>query len=284
MPLDFRTTDEEERLTVGRFLKIVGLYGGVFLVFLVVGHYGVAPLLYQWLSGGNVSEQVAQEKAEPSAQAKASLPKVEVYEKLPPDVVVGSGLPNAPRQVAPYDYEAYQQARERKRQQKPPTDTQEQPPSSPDEEEELIVVPDEIFFSADREGIPSANQEKKISEESLSEPSEPSATPPSEPPTEPPPVPPPETPSPPRNSSETATAPTTRYRVQVGVFENRENANNTVQRLIANGFEASIVPVQHDGRTLYRVQVLVTRDRQKAEQVRQQLESLGFSASIVPVE
>ncbi len=262
MPLEFRTADEEERLTVGRFLKIVGLYGGVFLVFLVVGHYGVAPLLYRWLSGGKVSEQVVQEKAEPSAQAKASLPKVEVYEKLPPDVVVGSGLSGGPRQVAPFDYEAYQQARERRRQQKPPTDTQEQPPSSPDEEEELIVVP----------------------EESLPEPSVPSAPPLSEPPTEPAPVPPPETPSPPRNSSETATAPTPRYRVQVGVFENRENANNTVQRLIANGFEASIVPVQHDGRTLYRVQVLVTRDRQKAEQVRQQLESLGFSASIVPVE
>ncbi len=281
MPLEFRTADEEERLTVGRFLKIVGLYGGVFLVFLVVGHYGVAPLLYRWLSGGKVSEQVVQEKAEPSAQAKASLPKVEVYEKLPPDVVVGSGLSGGPRQVAPFDYEAYQQARERRRQQKPHTDTQEQPPSSPDAEEELIVVPDEISFSADQEGIPSANQEK--SEKSLPEPSEPSATP-SEPPTEPTPAPPPETPSPPRNSSETSNAPTTRYRVQVGVFENRENANNTVQRLMANGFEASVVPLQRDGRTLYRVQVLVTRDRQKAEQVRQQLESLGFSASIVSIE
>jgi hypothetical protein len=55
------------------------------------------------------------------------------------------------------------------------------------------------------------------------------------------------------------------YRVQVGVYESRENANQVAQSLLASGFDASIVPFQRDGKTLYRVQALVTRDRAKAE-------------------
>jgi cell division protein FtsN len=74
------------------------------------------------------------------------------------------------------------------------------------------------------------------------------------------------------------------YRVQVGVYESRENANQVVQSLLASGFDASIVPFQRDGKTLYRVQALVTRDRAKAEALKNQLASKGFPAVVAKVQ
>jgi cell division protein FtsN len=74
------------------------------------------------------------------------------------------------------------------------------------------------------------------------------------------------------------------YRVQVGVYESRENANQVAQSLLASGFDASIVPFQRDGKTLYRVQALVTRDRAKAEALKDQLASKGFPAVVVKAQ
>lgn len=265
MPLDFRTADEEERFSMRRFLRVFVIQAGVFLAFLLIGYYGVAPLIYRWQSGeGILGSRASEGRGNPGTTAIA-LPKVEIYEKLPAEVVAGTGLTAGSQEVAPFDYEAYQRARERKRKQAQPVETVEEPSLPSDESGEPLVIPEEI----------------------PTETSPAPAEPPSEPAPEPTTPPPPEIPTPsppPQTPSETPTAQTTRYRVQVGVFSNRESANSLVQDLVGNGFEASIVPVQREGRTLYRVQVLVTRDRAKAEQTRQQLESRGFSASIVPVE
>jgi cell division protein FtsN len=74
------------------------------------------------------------------------------------------------------------------------------------------------------------------------------------------------------------------YRVQVGVYESRENANQVAQSLLASGFDASIVPFQRNGKTLYRVQALVTRDRAKAEALKSQLASKGFAAVVAKAQ
>lgn len=265
MPLDFRTADEEERFSMRRFLRVFVIQAGVFLAFLLIGYYGVAPLVYRWQSGELVLGSHTKDASGNKGSTVVGLPKVEIYEKLPAEVVAGTGLTAGSQEVAPFDYEAYQQARERKRKRDLLPPAVEEPSLPSDESGEPLVIPDES------------------TPESAPAPPEPSSEPVPEPTTPPPP----ETPTPsvpPQTPSETPTAQTTRYRVQVGVFMNRESALSLVRNLRANGFEASIVPVQREGLPFYRVQVLVTRDRAKAEQMRQQLENRGFPASIVLVE
>lgn len=260
MPLDFRSR-EEEGFSVKRFLKTFGAGVAVFLLFMAVGYYGLGPRITVSEEGRlllrrtNPSTDTAQPDA--SAPESKSMPKVVVQEKLPPDVTAGTGVIIGSREVAPFDYERYQQKR-RERRPEPVAPVEEIPTDEPPPLEDEYFVPDE-----------------------------PDTPPASEPPA-------PETPTPspaePTNPQETPGTPqrtesepleTVLYRVQVGVYESRENANQVVQSLIASGFEASIVPFQRDGNTLYRVQALVTRDRAKAEALRNQLASKGFPAVVV---
>jgi len=259
MPLDFRTVDEDEGFSMKRFLRTVGLGVAVFLVFLMLGYYVIGPRLSftpEGLPKLRLQADTEAQSSGASADGKApALPKVEVYERLSPDVVASTGMGVGVREVAPFDYEEYlkRRAKVQKR----------QPSPSPDagrisSEEEPLVVPDdsqptEPNPSADAPVAPAAPL-PDVEPPAVSEPS-----------------------SPPPNSNVRL------YRVQVGVYEQRENANAVAQTLTASGFPASIVPFQSEGQTRYRVQVLVTRDRAKAEQMKQQLESKGFTAYIAEV-
>ncbi|MFN3690598.1 MAG: SPOR domain-containing protein, partial [Fimbriimonadales bacterium] len=245
--------------SIKRFLKTVGAGVAVFLTFMAVGYYLIGPRI-TISEDGRLQLRLVSKPPEPPAAMRTTalekpLPKVEIYEKLPPDVTAGTGVIIGSREVAPFDYERYQQKR-RARQQKQPEETQ--PPA-----EEPFVSVDDYFVPDD------ASSEPPPDPEPAPEPVEP----PSAEPTAPPP------PAEPPSAQQGAL-----YRVQVGVYEDRENANQVAQSLIASGFEASIVPFQRDGRTLYRVQTLVTRDKAKADALKSQLESKGFPAVVAKVQ
>ncbi len=258
MPLDFRTVDEDRGFSMRRFLRTVGLGVGVFLAFLALGYYVIGPRLtftpegipkLQWHTGSS-------EPADNSPTQPPPPPKVEVYEKLPADVVASTGADIGSREVAPFDYERYLERRAKVRPRKQPTEVETPVQQEMPAEDDTLVVPDETEIPADE---PPAD-----------------IAPPS-PAEEPAPSSPPSTPEPSQKE------PPRLYRVQVGVYDQRENANAVAQTLRANGFPASIVPFQIEGRTRYRVQVLVTRDRSQAEQMKKQLESSGFPAYIAEV-
>ncbi len=260
MPLDFRTVDEDEGFSMKRFLRTVGLGVGVFLLFLALGYYVVGPRLTFTPEG---IPQLRWRVDEPSvANAPSSPPpppKVEVYEKLPADVVASTGAEIGTREVAPFDYDQYLKRRARTRPQKPRPSTETPAEQSIPPEEEPLIVPDEPETPATDTSTDTTETPATV---------EPAPAPPSEPSTPP---------------AQPAGGDTHLYRVQVGVYDERENANAVAQTLLASGFPASIVPFQAEGRTRYRVQVLVTRDRAKAEQMKQQLESKGFPAYIAQV-
>lgn len=263
MPLDFRSRDEDG-FSVKRFLKTFGAGVAVFLLFMAFGYYGLGPRI-------TVSEEgrlrlrltnPPTDTAQPEASSPESnpMPKVVVQEKLPPDVTAGTGVIIGAREVAPFDYERYQQKR-RERRSEPVAPVEEIPTDEPPPLEDEYFVPDE--------------------------PAEPPASePPAPEPPEPPPAESPQPQAPPDTPQRTESEPqeTALYRVQVGVYESRENANQVVQSLIASGLEASVVPFQRDGITFYRVQALVTRDREKAEALKNQLVSRGFPAVVVKAQ
>jgi len=262
MPLDFRSRDEEG-FSVKRFLKTVGAGVAVFLVFMAVGYYGLGPRIMVSEDGRIQLRLTRAPEASTPSQATAPepkpMPKVAVQEKLPPDVTAGTGVIIGSREVAPFDYERYQQKR-RARKPKSTAPAEETPADAPPPIEDEYFVPDDPVES-------------------------PATEPPTETPAQEPPAPTPTEPTPPTEPtapSRTETEPqaSALYRVQVGVYENRENANQVVQSLLASGFEASIVPFQRDGKTLYRVQTLATRDRAKAEALKNQLASKGFPAVV----
>lgn len=259
MPLDFRSRDEDG-FSVKRFLKTFGAGVAVFLLFMAVGYYGLGPRITV-SEEGRLQLRLANpptDTAQPEASSPESkpMPKVVVQEKLPPEVTAGTGAIIGAREVAPFDYERYQQKR-RERRPEPIAPVEE----TPDNESSLLE--DEYF-------VPEEPVEPPASEPPAPESPEP---PPAEPPQ-------PQAPSDTLQRTESEPQETALYRVQLGVYENRENANQVVKSLVANGFEASIVPFQRDGKTLYRVQVLVTRDRAKAESLKNQLASKGFPAVV----
>ena len=259
MPLDFRSRDEDG-FSVKRFLKTVGAGIAVFLVFMAVGYYGLGPRITV-TEEGRIQLRMTRapaDAAQPQAAAPEPkpMPKVAVQEKLPPDVTAGTGIIIGSREVAPFDYERYQQKRrERKPKSIAPAD---EPPADPP-----APIEDEYF-------VPDETPEPPASEPSAPEPT----------PAEPNPQAEPAAPQ----RTETEPQENALYRVQVGVYESRENANQVAQSLLASGFDASIVPFQRDGKTLYRVQALVTRDRAKAEALKDQLASKGFPAVVAKVQ
>lgn len=263
MPLDFRSRDEEG-FSVKRFLKTVGAGVAVFLIFMAVGYYGLGPRITVTEEGRiqlrttRAPENGATPQATTAPEPKP-MPKVAVQEKLPPDVTAGTGIIIGSREVAPFDYERYQQKRrERKPKSIAPAD---EPPADPP-----APIEDEYF-------VPDETPEPPASEPSAPEPPAPT-------PTEPNPQADPAAPQ----RTETEPQENALYRVQVGVYESRENANQVAQSLVASGFEASIVPFQRDGKTLYRVQALATRDRAKAEALKNQLSSKGFPAVVAKAQ
>lgn len=266
MPLDFRSREEED-FSIKRFLKTVGAGVAVFLAFLALGYYFVGPRIT--VSGsGHVQlrltppRDVAPTESPTPPNAENPMPKVDVYEKLSPDVTAGSGVVIGSREVAPFDYDRYRQKQRERRAKREPAPT-------PAPEETPLPIEDEYFVPDDT----------NIGDTPISsDTSEPTSPTPAEPkPTEPPTV-------PPTPSEETETSENALYRVQVGVYENRENANQVMQSLLANGYEASIVPFQRDGKTVYRVQTLVTRDKAKADSIKSKLESQGFPAVVAQVK
>jgi hypothetical protein len=260
MPLDFRSRDEDG-FSIKRFLKTVGAGVAVFLIFMAVGYYGLGPRITISEEGRPQLRLTNTPTDAPSPHTTSlnskPMPKVVVQEKLPPDVTAGTGVIIGSREVAPFDYERYQQKR-RQRQSKPAAPPEETPADEPPPIDDEYFVPDES-------GEPPAPESPAPQPEPT--PTEPS--PPQEPATSPPP--------------QTETQAGVLYRVQVGIYESRENANQVAQSLLASGFEASIVPFQREGKTLYRVQTLVTRDRAKAEALKNQLESRGFPAVVTKV-
>ena len=262
MPLDFRSRDEDG-FSVKRFLKTVGAGVAVFLIFMAVGYYGLGPRIMVSEDGRIQLRLTRAPEASAPPQATAPepkpMPKVAIQEKLPPDVTAGTGVLIGSREVAPFDYERYQQKRrERKPKSIAPAD---EPPADPP-----APIEDEYF-------VPDETPEPPAPEPSAPEPPAPTPTEPN----------PPMEPAAPQRT-ETESHENALYRVQVGVYESRENANQVAQSLLASGFDASIVPFQRDGKTLYRVQALVTRDRAKAEALKDQLASKGFPAVVAKVQ
>jgi len=266
MPLDFRSRDEDG-FSVKRFLKTVGAGVAVFLIFMAVGYYGLGPRIMVSEDGRIQLRLTRAPEASAPPQATAPepkpMPKVAIQEKLPPDVTAGTGVLIGSREVAPFDYERYQQKR-RERKPKPTAPADETPTDAPPPIEDEYFVPDDPVES-------------------------PATEPPAETPAPEPPAPTPTEPTPPMEPAapqrtETESHENALYRVQVGVYESRENANQVAQSLLASGFDASIVPFQRDGKTLYRVQALVTRDRAKAEALKDQLASKGFPAVVAKVQ
>ncbi len=260
MPLEFRSR-EEEGFSIKRFLKTFGAGVAVFLIFMAVGYYLIGPRIAV-SEDGRLQLRLASKPAAPSAEtlnAEKPMPKVEVYEKLSPEVTAGTGVIIGSREVAPFDYERYQQKR-RERKAKQPVET------SPPTDESPAPTDDEYF----------------VPDETASETPPSSETPVEPAPVEPQPAEP--APPPPQQTEPQFSQLGGLYRVQIGVYESRENANQVVQSLIASGFDASIVPFQRDGKTLYRVQALVTRDKAKADALKSQLESKGFPAVVAKVQ
>ncbi|MCS7064659.1 MAG: SPOR domain-containing protein, partial [Fimbriimonadales bacterium] len=234
MPLDFRTVDEDEGFSMKRFLRTMGLGVAVFLVFLALGYYVVGPRLTFTPEGIPRLRWRLDTPSAATSNQPPPPPKVEVYEKLPADVVAATGAEAGPREVAPFDYDRYLKRRARTRSPQPLATPETPPNENIPLDEEMLIVPDEPETAPT--DVPADTPE----------------LPPSQ---EPSPAPQPEPSSPPAPSEERVSL----YRVQVGVYEQRENANAVARLLLASGFEASIVPFQVNGRTRYRVQVLVTR-------------------------
>ncbi|MDW8105931.1 MAG: SPOR domain-containing protein [Armatimonadota bacterium] len=269
MGLDFRK-HEDDGFPLRRFLKTVIVGIGVFLVFMAIGAYVIGPRL-EVDESGRLRFRLFQERAAqaaPTSEPQAlPLPKVEIYEKLPPDVTAGTGVLIGAREVAPFDYERYQRKQRERRAKRAPA------PSS--ETNEATSVPEDEYFVPEEptEGDTPPSAPEEVPTDTPQTPEIPKPASPA--PEEPNPTAEPTRPS--------ATSNATLYRVQVGVFEKRENANRMVQSLLVNGVEARIVPFQRDGTTFYRVQVLVTRNRAKADALQAVLQSKGFPAVVVEV-
>jgi hypothetical protein len=145
MPLDFRSR-EEDGFSIKRFLKTVGSGVAVFLIFMAVGYYGLGPRI-TISEEGRLQLRLTNTPTDAPSPHTASLnskpmPKVVVQERLPPDVTAGTGVIIGSREVAPFDYERYQQKR-RERQSKPVAPPEETPADAPPPIDDEYFVPDE---------------------------------------------------------------------------------------------------------------------------------------------
>jgi cell division protein FtsN len=74
------------------------------------------------------------------------------------------------------------------------------------------------------------------------------------------------------------------FRIQVGTFEQRENAENVWRRLTQAGFDARISTYTENDATKYRVQVGDYPSQEVANQVAEELRSMNFNAWVFPVD
>lgn len=72
----------------------------------------------------------------------------------------------------------------------------------------------------------------------------------------------------------------TLYRVRVGTFSNRENAQNLATELIGRGYTASTLPQQIGGKTIYHLQVGAFRDEKRAREIQKELKANGYDSTI----
>ncbi|HHV44014.1 MAG TPA: SPOR domain-containing protein [Firmicutes bacterium] len=76
-------------------------------------------------------------------------------------------------------------------------------------------------------------------------------------------------------STTSTTTETTLYRVQVGSFRHRENAEQLANRLRASGYEVYVTPEP------YRVQVGAFSQRDNAEKLLQELKAQGYNDAFI---
>ncbi len=103
---------------------------------------------------------------------------------------------------------------------------------------------------------------------------QPPSAPPSAPPPEPAPAPAP--PAPPKPPEVAPSQPTVLYRVQVGAFLRRENAEARAAELKERGYDAYI----NISGGLFKVQVGAFADRENAQHLADELRALGFEVLI----
>ncbi len=86
-------------------------------------------------------------------------------------------------------------------------------------------------------------------------------------------TPPAETPEPTKSSSSV-------YRIQLGAFSTRENAQNLISDLKNKGFEGTVIPTKKDGKDYFRVQVGAYKNKESAEQIADDLKQKGYPVFI----
>jgi DedD protein len=77
-------------------------------------------------------------------------------------------------------------------------------------------------------------------------------------------------------------APDGGWRVQVGTFGDKGNADRLVKRLRERGYSAASSATRRGDKTLYRVRVGPAADKAAAEQLRAELAAAGQSGQLVP--
>lgn len=89
--------------------------------------------------------------------------------------------------------------------------------------------------------------------------------------------------TPPQNPTTPTTNTKTMYRVQVGSYGVRANAEKMLSNLKAKGYSGMIMPVTVNGKKMYRVQVGSFSVKSNAEKLLKELKSKGYSALIMVV-
>jgi N-acetylmuramoyl-L-alanine amidase len=70
------------------------------------------------------------------------------------------------------------------------------------------------------------------------------------------------------------------YRVRVGTFENRANAQSLAAELNGRGYATHMEPEQVDGKTRYHVQVGAYRDEKRAREIQSELKVNGYDSTL----
>lgn len=83
---------------------------------------------------------------------------------------------------------------------------------------------------------------------------------------------------------EEAETPDVFYRVQVGAFNEKSNADNLAKKLEKAGYDALVVTVKQDSKVFYRVQVGAFNEKANADALAKRLENDGYDAIVVEVK
>ena len=74
------------------------------------------------------------------------------------------------------------------------------------------------------------------------------------------------------------------YRVQVGAFNEKSNADNLAKKLEKAGYDALVVTVKQDSKVFYRVQVGAFNEKANADALAKRLENDGYDTIVVEVK